>query len=1108
MTNRWRGLRRLLPVMGLGALVLFVIGILRPLRSAFALSGLPEGDFYQVYFVSAVVIVIAPIYNRLSDRISWRRLIPATAVFFAASLVVFRLIYQPEAAWFGLVFYGWYDVLAASLIAEFYMATQIFYNARDAKRAYPLVIASSSAGATLGALTHVVAPDGMGSENMLFVAAAALVAFGVGIRVVWSREVAARAGTDGGELESSELRRPAEPRLARIASRLRVLAELRGLAANSHIRLIGLTVLLTVMVKQFIDYQYNTLTREVYTDVSSIAGFQGLVDALTQWLPMIVLFALWPVLQRMGVAVAVMVFPVAIIIAAGALAASAWLSAAMLWVAVASRSVEKMFRYSAERAGREILYIPVPDELKLKAKSYIDISIEKGLGKTLSGGLIALLALLSVTNRMVIVGAVGLGFAIVLFVAFLKVRNEYVKSLAQSFAGRFASLRGSFVSMTGTGATRLAREALRDREPLKVIFALDLLNDAAAADIEALSGELNELLEHDDDNIRAGALDALRGAPSFADEPRVRAQLSDESPQVRLAAVRVLALRAEPAGPLLAELISSGSVETSSAALACLAVDFSSGEAESIVTPEFDKLYRRRRNGHMDTRDELALARAAALVPNHPLAVEVTETLLNHQDDAVASAAVESAAKLPQESMVQAAIAALAEPGTRGAARTSLAERGEDIADLLLRALADSESSLWVRRGVASILGDIASRRSIDALITSYLLPETEQALDDQALLALHRLRAAHGHLSFPADRVLEAADREVRTLARYKRASPCVRAAPFTRVARRERSTSPTGRGTAPDTQGIRQPGIHKTLLLRALEEAQRDRSASIFRWLGLIYPAQQMYRSHLALASSNERLRANAVEWIERTVGRQVYRRLQPALAPGAESATAATEEDAEIRVENVLRELWDDEDSWIARCALWTAFEYDPALIRREADVFRSADPALERTFGHLLQLAGGAAGEESAKPIKGDEMELIEKVFLLQKVDLLSSVKSSELALLASIARTTEAREGTIFIDRGEPTDALYVVVRGAVELHGVGNRVIRREAGEAFGTWALIDEQASVVQARAAEATQVLQIAREDFRDLIIDHPVLSLAVLRGFARRVRELAPA
>lgn len=135
-----------------------------------------------------------------------------------------------------------------------------------------------------------------------------------------------------------------------------------------------------------------------------------------------------------------------------------------------------------------------------------------------------------------------------------------------------------------------------------------------------------------------------------------------------------------------------------------------------------------------------------------------------------------------------------------------------------------------------------------------------------------------------------------------------------------------------------------------------------------------------------------------------------------------------------------------------------------------------------------------------------MELIEKVFRLQSVDLLSGVKSRQLALLASIAREVEVRPDAVFIRRGEPTDALYLVIRGEVSLEGEGEGSISLRDGEAFGTWALIDEHPSLVEAHAVEPTRVLRITREDFRDLLIDHPELGLDLLRGLASRVRGLA--
>ena len=136
-----------------------------------------------------------------------------------------------------------------------------------------------------------------------------------------------------------------------------------------------------------------------------------------------------------------------------------------------------------------------------------------------------------------------------------------------------------------------------------------------------------------------------------------------------------------------------------------------------------------------------------------------------------------------------------------------------------------------------------------------------------------------------------------------------------------------------------------------------------------------------------------------------------------------------------------------------------------------------------------------------------MELIEKVFRLQSVDLLSGVKSRQLALIASIAREVEVRPDAVFIRRGEPTDALYLVIHGEVSLEGAaGEGSISITDGEAFGTWALIDEHPSLVEAHAVKSTRVLRITREDFRDLLIDHPELGLDLLHGLASRVRGLA--
>jgi len=129
---------------GLFFLVVTTIGILKPIKNAFALDGLADSEFYKVYLVSAAVTLFVFPYNRLADRIAWRWLIPSISVFFAANLLIFRALYTQGSTAFGVTFYGWYDIYAAVMVTQFFMATQLFFNARDAKRLYPLAIAGGS----------------------------------------------------------------------------------------------------------------------------------------------------------------------------------------------------------------------------------------------------------------------------------------------------------------------------------------------------------------------------------------------------------------------------------------------------------------------------------------------------------------------------------------------------------------------------------------------------------------------------------------------------------------------------------------------------------------------------------------------------------------------------------------------------------------------------------------------------------------------------------------------------------------------------------------------------------------------------------------------------
>jgi ATP:ADP antiporter, AAA family len=997
---------RLAAMMALYFLVICAVGILRPIKNALALDGLGATAFYKVYLVSALVILFVPVFNRAADRFSWRWLLPGVALFFALNLVVFRLAYVEGSAVFGLAFYGWYDLFAAALVTQFFIATQLFFDARSAKRAYPLVIAGGSLGATLGGAITGFFAQSLGTPNLLLVAAAIITLFAVATPWVW--------GT--GEVGRAAAERPP------VSGGVR---EVVAIFSNRHVQLIAATVLVTILVKQLVDFQYNVLTKEVFDTRDAVTAFQGKFNAATQWLPLVVLAMLRPALQRWGVGAAVLMLPVAMFATTTGLAI-----AYGLWAAVAAKGSETALRYSAERAGREILYVPVPAEIKLKAKAYIDVAVEKGAGKVLSAGLIALLLVFMDRRGLAIFSMALAGAWLALAVA---VRREYVRSLARAIDGRFASLKGLFIALTDAGSLPVLRTALGGESPLRAAFALELLAQASPEDVRALVPDLMRLVEHEDEEIRAAALDQLARVTDAADQAVLRRGLQDPVAAVREAAVRALvAWHGEGAPALLGELLRSGQAPVRTAALAFLVTRGSVWTGRVLDRAYFEAHLDGAEQPDPAARAELALA--AAGLRGEPEADRFLDPFLDDPDPRVVSTALRSAALLGRVDCAGRMIAALGHPLTRQAAREALATLGQPAIEPLARGLMDEATPPRIRRAIPGVMAGIPHQATVDALLQLVLAPETDQLLDFRSLKALNKLRARGDGLTFDPGLVLEVAAREVEAARRYASVARSLPQEP-----RRD-----SGAGA---------------LLAAALVDAWAERREGLFRCFGLLHPAHEVYRTWLAIASGVRTRRANALEWLEHALGHDTYRRFADVIESLAPVARAPADP-------VTLGDLHHDGDSWVAHLAR--------VVVDHQPDFHES------------------------------ETMEPIEKVFLLQKVDLLQGARGAHLALLASIAEEVEVPAGHLLIAAGEPTAAMYVVIRGGVTLHGVGEHMeLGPEA--ALGTWALIDESASPIEAVASEPTRLLRITRLDLHDLLADHSELAVALLQGLARRMRNL---
>jgi CRP/FNR family cyclic AMP-dependent transcriptional regulator len=126
-----------------------------------------------------------------------------------------------------------------------------------------------------------------------------------------------------------------------------------------------------------------------------------------------------------------------------------------------------------------------------------------------------------------------------------------------------------------------------------------------------------------------------------------------------------------------------------------------------------------------------------------------------------------------------------------------------------------------------------------------------------------------------------------------------------------------------------------------------------------------------------------------------------------------------------------------------------------------------------------------------------------------VPLFASFPEEPLRLLATVVTRRSATRGSIIMAAGDPTDSLYIVLSGRLKVmmsDADGKEVILTliGPGEFFGEMGLIDDSPRSASVVAIEPCELLAITRRDFKKCLAENFDMSMAVMRGLVRRLRE----
>ena len=131
--------------------------------------------------------------------------------------------------------------------------------------------------------------------------------------------------------------------------------------------------------------------------------------------------------------------------------------------------------------------------------------------------------------------------------------------------------------------------------------------------------------------------------------------------------------------------------------------------------------------------------------------------------------------------------------------------------------------------------------------------------------------------------------------------------------------------------------------------------------------------------------------------------------------------------------------------------------------------------------------------------------------LKKVSLFRDLPMEDMQAIASLAVSRQYPRNTLVICEGDESDSLYIVLSGKVKVYlsddeGKDVTLNIQGEGEYFGELALLDGGTRSASVVTQQGTRLAVISRKVFDRCLEDNPKIALTVMRGLARRLRELS--
>jgi len=326
---------------------------IKPASRSLFIEHLGAARLPYVWIGTALILGLAMgFYQRWVARYPRERVVLATCIGFAVTLVVFRVLWLHPGDAVSVAFYVFTDIMGVVLVEQFWSLANSLYTTRDGRRWYGIVgtggLAGGVAGGAIAAAVIHFTP--LQTPDLLLVGA------GIIVVIVFLTRAMVRLGLYRESLAIRPEHNHDGP-------------QWRAFRQSRYLALIAAMLLLAQLAEPVVEYQFLSSVEQAYPLREPRTEYLSVFFSVMGLVSIAVNLALTPLVHRvLGVIAGLLVQPLVL-----AASASVFITHPGLMTAAVMKIADRGLSYSINRASKELLYVPIGPVLIYQAKAWIDM---------------------------------------------------------------------------------------------------------------------------------------------------------------------------------------------------------------------------------------------------------------------------------------------------------------------------------------------------------------------------------------------------------------------------------------------------------------------------------------------------------------------------------------------------------------------------------------------------------------------------------------------------------------------------------------------------------------------------------------------------------------